>query len=152
VALGGGLEPYAYEEADAAPVATTLRVPAGAVAAEPVAGALVGDGTLPPAAGGGALAKEMIRVNHYGVDATAGAAQSRLGALGAEPAKKGLTVDPEGGTAGGGVRLAVGAEKPVPSVNSRQILNSLSMDGLPEFFCPLFTELNRGIFRQISTV
>ncbi|RPE44924.1 aspartate aminotransferase-like enzyme [Streptomyces sp. Ag109_O5-1] len=96
VALGGGLEPYVYEEADAAPVATTLRVPSGVVASELVAGALAGDGTLPLAAGGGALAKEMIRVNHYGVDATADVVQSSLAALGAELAKKGLTVDLEG--------------------------------------------------------
>ncbi|KUL25621.1 pyridoxal-phosphate-dependent aminotransferase family protein, partial [Streptomyces regalis] len=37
VALGGGLEPYVYEAGEAAPVATTLRVPAGVVASEVVA-------------------------------------------------------------------------------------------------------------------
>ena len=41
------------------------------------------DPALPLAAGGGALAKEMIRVNHYGADATAGAVQACLAALGA---------------------------------------------------------------------
>ncbi|MFJ8153345.1 pyridoxal-phosphate-dependent aminotransferase family protein [Streptomyces sp. NPDC094468] len=96
VALGGGLEPYVYEEADAAPVATTLRVPSGVVASELVAGALAGDGTLPLAAGGGALAAEMIRVNHYGVDATVGAVQASLAALGAGLAERGRTVDLEG--------------------------------------------------------
>ncbi|MER5515068.1 MULTISPECIES: aminotransferase class V-fold PLP-dependent enzyme [unclassified Streptomyces] len=96
VALGGGLEPYVYEESDAAPVATTLRVPPGVVASELVAEALAGDGTLPLAAGGGALAAEMIRVNHYGVDATVGAVRSSLAALGAGLAKQGRTVDLEG--------------------------------------------------------
>ncbi|MFD3587177.1 pyridoxal-phosphate-dependent aminotransferase family protein [Streptomyces sp. NPDC058683] len=95
VALGGGLEPYVYEESDAAPVATTLRVPSGVVASELVAEALAGDGTLPLAAGGGALAAEMIRVNHYGVDAAVGAVRSSLAALGAGLAKQGRTVDPE---------------------------------------------------------
>ncbi|MFG2952857.1 pyridoxal-phosphate-dependent aminotransferase family protein [Streptomyces sp. NPDC048291] len=93
VALGGGLEPYVYAESDAAPVATTLRVPAGVVASELVAEALADDGALPLAAGGGALAGEMIRVNHYGLDATAGAVGSSLAALGAGLAKRGLPVD-----------------------------------------------------------
>ncbi|SEF12156.1 alanine--glyoxylate aminotransferase family protein [Streptomyces sp. Ag109_O5-10] len=96
VALGGGLEPYVYAESDAAPVATTLRVPPGVVASELVAEALAGDGTLPLAAGGGALAGEMIRVNHYGVDATAGTVRSSLAAIGAGLAERGLAVDPEG--------------------------------------------------------
>ncbi|MEU6258239.1 aminotransferase class V-fold PLP-dependent enzyme [Streptomyces sp. NPDC047043] len=96
VALGGGLEPYVYEASEAAPVATTLRAPAGVVASELVARALESDPTLPLAAGGGALAKEMIRVNHYGVDATAAVVQGCLAALGAALAEKGLTVDPEG--------------------------------------------------------
>ncbi|MEW1779369.1 aminotransferase class V-fold PLP-dependent enzyme [Streptomyces sp. NPDC086777] len=96
VALGGGLEPYVYAESDAAPVATTLRVPPGVVASELVAEALAGDGALPLAAGGGALAGEMIRVNHYGVDATVGAVRSSLAAIGAGLARRGLAVDPEG--------------------------------------------------------
>ncbi|MFF4258122.1 pyridoxal-phosphate-dependent aminotransferase family protein [Streptomyces sp. NPDC001663] len=95
VALGGGLEPYVYEASEAAPVATTLRAPAGVVASELVARALESDPSLPLAAGGGALAKEMIRVNHYGVDATAEVVQRCLAALGAALAEKGLTVDLE---------------------------------------------------------
>lgn len=47
VALGGGLEPYVHEEKHAAPVATTLRVPAGVVASEVVARALAADPALP---------------------------------------------------------------------------------------------------------
>ncbi|MEV6837493.1 aminotransferase class V-fold PLP-dependent enzyme [Streptomyces sp. NPDC051133] len=95
VALGGGLEPYVYEERDAAPVATTLRVPSGAVASELVARALASDPALPLAAGGGALAKEMIRVNHYGADAAPGAVRGSLAALGAALGEQGLTVDLE---------------------------------------------------------
>ncbi|GAB1334915.1 alanine--glyoxylate aminotransferase family protein [Streptomyces sp. E-15] len=93
VALGGGLEPYVYEERDAAPVATTLRVPSGVVASELVARALESDPALPLAAGGGALAKEMIRVNHYGADATPGAVRGSLAALGAALAEAGADVD-----------------------------------------------------------
>lgn len=95
VALGGGLEPYVHEARDAAPVATTLRTPSGVEASEIVARALASDPALPLAAGGGALAKEMIRVNHYGKDATAGAVRGSLAALGAALAEKGLTVDVE---------------------------------------------------------
>ncbi|MFI6618853.1 pyridoxal-phosphate-dependent aminotransferase family protein [Streptomyces sp. NPDC050528] len=96
IALGGGLEPYVHDAAEAAPVATTLRTPSGVVASELVARALASDPTLPLAAGGGALAKEMIRVNHYGVDATVGAVQSSLAALGAALAEQGVSVDLEG--------------------------------------------------------
>jgi aspartate aminotransferase-like enzyme len=96
VALGGGLEPYVHEERDAAPVATTLRVPSGVVASEVVARALATDPALPLAAGGGALAKEMIRVNHYGPDATVDAVRASLAALGAALAGLGLGVDPDG--------------------------------------------------------
>ncbi|MFJ3901778.1 pyridoxal-phosphate-dependent aminotransferase family protein [Streptomyces sp. NPDC090025] len=96
LALGGGLEPYVHEARDAAPVATTLRSPAGVDAAGLVAKALAADPSLPLIAGGGALAKEMIRVNHYGVDATPGAVQSSLAALGAALAETGRTVDLEG--------------------------------------------------------
>ncbi|MGW2032531.1 MULTISPECIES: pyridoxal-phosphate-dependent aminotransferase family protein [Streptomyces] len=94
VALGGGLEPYVYEERDAAPVATTLRVPSGVVASDLVARALAADPALPLAAGGGALAREMIRVNHYGPDATPGAVHGSLAALGAALAEQGVPVDP----------------------------------------------------------
>ncbi|WP_409475001.1 pyridoxal-phosphate-dependent aminotransferase family protein [Streptomyces sp. HC307] len=93
LALGGGLEPYVYEAAEAAPVATTLRSPSGVVASELVARALESDPALPLAAGGGALAKEMIRVNHYGSDATPGAVRASLAALGAALSEKGPTVD-----------------------------------------------------------
>ena len=96
VALGGGLEPYVHQAREAAPVATTLRTPAGVVASELVARALAADPALPLAAGGGALAKEMIRVNHYGPDATVEVVQGCLAALGAALAEKGLTVDLEG--------------------------------------------------------
>ncbi|MFE1340960.1 pyridoxal-phosphate-dependent aminotransferase family protein [Streptomyces sp. NPDC058733] len=92
-ALGGSLEPYVYEAAEAAPVATTLRAPSGVDAAELVARALASDPALPLAAGGGALAKEMIRVNHYGADATPGAVRGSLTALGAALTEKGLTTD-----------------------------------------------------------
>ncbi|MEU2064474.1 aminotransferase class V-fold PLP-dependent enzyme [Streptomyces sp. NPDC013455] len=96
VALGGGLEPYVYAERDAAPVATTLRVPSGVVASELVARALESDPALPLAAGGGALAREMIRVNHYGPDATRDAVANSLAALGAALAERGAPVDPAG--------------------------------------------------------
>ena len=94
-ALGAGLEPYVHRAGEAAPVATTLRTPAGIAASELVARALESDPALPLAAGGGALAAEMIRVNHYGPGATVGAVQASLAALGAALAAKGLPVDLE---------------------------------------------------------
>ncbi|MFJ4695635.1 pyridoxal-phosphate-dependent aminotransferase family protein [Streptomyces sp. NPDC088766] len=93
LALGGGLEPYVHEAREAAPVATTLRAPSGVVASELVTRALAGDPAVPLAAGGGALAKEMVRVNHYGADATPGAVRGSLTALGAALAERGLDVD-----------------------------------------------------------
>ncbi|MEU7643767.1 pyridoxal-phosphate-dependent aminotransferase family protein [Streptomyces huasconensis] len=95
LALGGGLEPYVYEARDAAPVATTLRAPSGTDASELVAKALAADPVLPLVAGGGTLAKEMIRVNHYGPDATRGVVHACLAALGAAMGEAGLTVDLE---------------------------------------------------------
>ncbi|WP_280887814.1 aminotransferase class V-fold PLP-dependent enzyme [Streptomyces sp. LBL] len=95
-ALGGGLEPYVYEDREAAPVATTLRAPSGVPASELVVRALESDPAAPLAAGGGALAKEMIRVNHYGVDATQGAVRASLATLGGALASAGLRVDVEG--------------------------------------------------------
>ncbi|MGA4848091.1 pyridoxal-phosphate-dependent aminotransferase family protein [Streptomyces sp. G5(2025)] len=95
LALGGGLEPYVYEAQDAAPVATTLRAPSGTDASELVAKALAADPVLPLVAGGGALAKEMIRINHYGPDATRGVVHACLAALGAAMGEAGLTVDLE---------------------------------------------------------
>lgn len=94
VALGAGLEPYVHEERHAAPVATTLRAPSAAAASDLVARALAADPGLPLAAGGGALAKEMIRVNHYGPDATGDAVHRALDALGAALAELGLPADP----------------------------------------------------------
>ncbi|MGW0582752.1 pyridoxal-phosphate-dependent aminotransferase family protein [Streptomyces sp. NPDC002920] len=93
VALGGGLEPYVHDATEAAPVATTLRTPPGVAASELVTRALAIDPALPLAAGGGALAKEMIRVNHYGTDATRGAVGAALTALGVALREKGLEVD-----------------------------------------------------------
>ncbi|MEU0146894.1 aminotransferase class V-fold PLP-dependent enzyme [Streptomyces sp. NPDC006288] len=93
-ALGGGLEPYVHDARDAAPVATTLRVPAGVDAAAVVARALAADPSLPLIAGGGALSKEMIRVNHYGGDATREAVLSSLAALGTALADAGRETDP----------------------------------------------------------
>ncbi|MFV0136734.1 pyridoxal-phosphate-dependent aminotransferase family protein [Streptomyces sp. HMX87] len=95
LALGGGLEPYVHDAREAAPVATTLRAPAGIDASELVARALASDPALPLAAGGGALAKEMIRVNHYGPDAALGTVHGCLAALGAALTEKGLPADAE---------------------------------------------------------
>ncbi|MEU6005564.1 aminotransferase class V-fold PLP-dependent enzyme [Streptomyces sp. NPDC047453] len=92
-ALGGGLEPYVHEASEAAPVATTLRAPSGIDASELVARALAAGPTLPLAAGGGPLAKEMIRVNHYGTDATRDVVEAALTALGAALTGLGTTVD-----------------------------------------------------------
>ncbi|MFF4247024.1 pyridoxal-phosphate-dependent aminotransferase family protein [Streptomyces sp. NPDC001822] len=92
-ALGGGLEPYVHEARDAAPVATTLRAPAGVDASALVARALAADPSVPLIAGGGALAKEMIRVNHYGAEATRDAVVSSLAALGAALADAGRETD-----------------------------------------------------------
>ncbi|WP_406841194.1 pyridoxal-phosphate-dependent aminotransferase family protein [Streptomyces sp. AHU1] len=96
VALGGGLAPFVEAASDAAPVATTLRVPEGADASAVVAKALAVDPALPLAAGGGALAQSMIRVNHYGPDATRDAVHACLAGLGAALAGSGFPVDPEG--------------------------------------------------------
>ncbi|MET8949264.1 pyridoxal-phosphate-dependent aminotransferase family protein [Streptomyces sp. NPDC004393] len=93
LALGGGLEPFVHQDAEAAPVATTLRTPSGVVASELVAAALRAEPALPLAAGGGALAKEMIRVNHYGADATPEVVRASLAALGAALRESGAAVD-----------------------------------------------------------
>ncbi|MDX3135109.1 aminotransferase class V-fold PLP-dependent enzyme [Streptomyces europaeiscabiei] len=96
LALEACLEPYVHEAADAAPVATTLRAPAGVDASELVAKALASDPALPLAAGGGALASEMVRVNHYGPDATPGVVHAGLAGLGAALTGFGRAVDLEG--------------------------------------------------------
>lgn len=95
VALGAGLEPYVREASEAAPVATTLRAPAGVDAAELVARALAADPSAPLAAGGGALAREMVRVNHYGPAATPEAVRACLDALGTALAGLGRPADPQ---------------------------------------------------------
>ncbi|NUP21426.1 MAG: alanine--glyoxylate aminotransferase family protein [Streptomyces sp.] len=95
-ALGGGLEPYVYEAREAAPVATTLRTPPGVDASSVVAKALSAAPALPLAAGGGALAGEMIRVNHYGPDARRDLVESCLAALGTALSEFGVTVDVAG--------------------------------------------------------
>ncbi|MFF8782469.1 pyridoxal-phosphate-dependent aminotransferase family protein [Streptomyces sp. NPDC015140] len=92
----GGLEPYVYEATEAAPVATTLRTPSDVDASALVARALAADPALPLAAGGGALAGEMVRVNHYGPDATLMAVQGCLTALGAALTEAGRKADAEG--------------------------------------------------------
>ncbi|MFE3604739.1 pyridoxal-phosphate-dependent aminotransferase family protein [Streptomyces goshikiensis] len=82
-AVALGLSAYVPLEAEAAPVATTLRVAGGVDAAEVVAKALSADPAAPLAAGGGALAAEMIRVNHYGPAAALDSVRSSLTALAA---------------------------------------------------------------------
>ncbi|SDK86686.1 pyridoxal-phosphate-dependent aminotransferase family protein [Streptomyces indicus] len=82
-AAAAGLAPYVHDARDAAPVATTLRTPDGVDASAVVAAALAADPALPVAAGGGALAHEMIRVNHYGPDARVEVVERCLAALGA---------------------------------------------------------------------
>ncbi|MBQ0830320.1 pyridoxal-phosphate-dependent aminotransferase family protein [Streptomyces tagetis] len=98
LALGGGLEPWVRDAREAAPVATTLRAPAGTDASALVARALAADPALPLAAGGGALAGEMIRVNHYGPHAGRASVAACLAALGAALADEGLAADPEAAT------------------------------------------------------
>ncbi|WP_431042887.1 pyridoxal-phosphate-dependent aminotransferase family protein [Streptomyces sp. P1-3] len=73
------LRPYVTEARAAAPVATTLRVPDALDAHDLVASASTD--FLPLVAGGGALAKEMIRVNHYGPDASLETVVRTLSAL-----------------------------------------------------------------------
>ncbi|WP_058045347.1 pyridoxal-phosphate-dependent aminotransferase family protein [Streptomyces roseifaciens] len=81
-ALGGGLSPYVVRDEDAAPVATTLRAPGGKDARDVVAAALAADASVPVQAAAGPLAKEMIRVNHYGLDADREVVLASLSALG----------------------------------------------------------------------
>lgn len=82
LALGGGLEPFVREAREAAPVATTLRTPPGVDASHLVARALAARPSSPIVAGGGALASQMIRINHYGRDAAADVVAGCLVALG----------------------------------------------------------------------
>ncbi|MFF7726238.1 pyridoxal-phosphate-dependent aminotransferase family protein [Streptomyces sp. NPDC008001] len=78
----GGLSPYVVRDEDAAPVATTLRAPDGKDARDVVAAALAADASVPVQAAAGPLAKEMIRVNHYGLDADREVVLASLVALG----------------------------------------------------------------------
>ncbi|MGW2422407.1 pyridoxal-phosphate-dependent aminotransferase family protein [Streptomyces sp. NPDC001709] len=93
VALGGGLEPFVHVDAEAAPVATTLRTPPGVDASAVVAKALSEAPGLPLAAGGGPLAGEMIRVNHYGPHARQNLVESCLTALGSALTEFGVPVN-----------------------------------------------------------
>ncbi|MFF3857640.1 pyridoxal-phosphate-dependent aminotransferase family protein [Streptomyces sp. NPDC002209] len=77
-AVALGLAPYVGRASQAAPVATTLRVPDASLV---VAKALAADPAAPLAAGGGALAREMVRVNHYGRDASLQTVLTSLTAL-----------------------------------------------------------------------
>ncbi|MGK4580529.1 pyridoxal-phosphate-dependent aminotransferase family protein [Kitasatospora sp. HPMI-4] len=76
----GTLTPYVHRDEHAAPVATTLRTPPGLHAAE-LAASL--DAALPVQPGGGPLAAEMLRVNHYGTAATLDTVHFVLAALAA---------------------------------------------------------------------
>ncbi|WP_223734980.1 pyridoxal-phosphate-dependent aminotransferase family protein [Streptomyces purpurogeneiscleroticus] len=78
----GGLSPYVVRDEDAAPAATTLRAPEDVDAREVVAAALAANGGVPLQAAAGALAKEMIRLNHYGRAADRGVVLAALSALG----------------------------------------------------------------------
>ncbi|MCB5181240.1 pyridoxal-phosphate-dependent aminotransferase family protein [Streptomyces antimicrobicus] len=73
-----GVAPYVPVAAQAAPVATTLRVADASVVA---AKALAAEPSAPLAAGGGALAASMLRVNHYGPAASLPMVHTALTAL-----------------------------------------------------------------------
>ncbi|GAA2708785.1 MULTISPECIES: aminotransferase class V-fold PLP-dependent enzyme [Streptomyces] len=83
VRLLGALAPYVVRDEDAAPAATTLRAPQDRDARDVVAAALAADASVPLQAAGGALATEMIRVNHYGLDADREVVLATLEALAA---------------------------------------------------------------------
>lgn len=61
-----GLAPYVVRDQDAAPAATTLRTGEGVDAREVVAAALRADPQVPLQGAAGALAEDVLRVNHYG--------------------------------------------------------------------------------------
>ncbi|WP_329490061.1 aminotransferase class V-fold PLP-dependent enzyme [Kitasatospora sp. NBC_01246] len=77
----GTVAPFVPDDAHAAPVATTLRTPAGLSAAGLAADLLRLDPTLPVQPGGGALADSMLRVNHYGPAASLATVRAFLTAL-----------------------------------------------------------------------
>ncbi|MFH8981413.1 pyridoxal-phosphate-dependent aminotransferase family protein [Streptomyces varsoviensis] len=99
----GTLTPYVTRDGDAAPVATTLRAPGGMDARELVAAAQAADANVPVQAAAGDLAKEMIRVNHYGraadrsvVLASLAALAEGLRALGAEASEAAAAAEAAG--------------------------------------------------------
>ncbi|GAA0445925.1 pyridoxal-phosphate-dependent aminotransferase family protein [Streptomyces stramineus] len=102
----GALTPYVTRDGDAAPVATTLRAPAGVDAREVVAAALSADPAVPVQAAAGSLAKEMIRVNHYGLAADRAVVLASLSALAAGLRAVGAEIADEGE---GAARAAAGA-------------------------------------------
>ncbi|MFG2138763.1 pyridoxal-phosphate-dependent aminotransferase family protein [Streptomyces sp. NPDC048650] len=89
----GGLVPYVIRDEDAAPAATTLRASSSLDAREVVSAALAADASVPVQAAAGALAKEMIRVNHYGRAADRGVVLASLAALGVGLRALGAKVD-----------------------------------------------------------
>ncbi|GAA0351691.1 pyridoxal-phosphate-dependent aminotransferase family protein [Streptomyces blastmyceticus] len=92
----GALSPYVTRDEDAAPAATTLRAPDGVDAREIVAAALAADPAVPVQAAAGTLAKEMIRVNHYGLAADRAVVLASLSALAA--GLRALDITAGGGT------------------------------------------------------
>lgn len=98
----GGLLPYVLRDEDAAPVATTLRAPEGTDAREIVNGALAADGSVPLQAAAGTLAKEMVRVNHYGRAAERAVVLASVAALAQGLRALGMNVDADAGVAGAG--------------------------------------------------
>jgi aspartate aminotransferase-like enzyme len=82
-ALNLGLTPYVTDARDAAPVATTVRTPPGIHAGRLAAAALSADPAVPLAAGGGALATDLLRVDHYGPAADPAVVDRTLAALSA---------------------------------------------------------------------
>ncbi|UJB42973.1 pyridoxal-phosphate-dependent aminotransferase family protein [Streptomyces sp. A1-5] len=93
VAVLGGPVPYVIRDEHAAPAATTLRAPAGVDAREVVAAAVAADGAVPVQAAAGALAAEMIRVNHYGQAADRAVVLASLAALATGLRALGVEVD-----------------------------------------------------------
>ncbi|WP_051966206.1 pyridoxal-phosphate-dependent aminotransferase family protein [Kitasatospora mediocidica] len=99
----GTLTPYVRRAEDAAPVATTLRTPSGLDAAALVADVLRADPGVPVQSAGGALAREVLRVNHYGSAASPGTVRRTLDALAAALRERGLPADPAAALAAAGL-------------------------------------------------
>ncbi|MEV0370233.1 aminotransferase class V-fold PLP-dependent enzyme [Streptomyces sp. NPDC050636] len=100
-ALGGPV-PYVIRDEDAAPAATTVRAPVDLDAREVVSAALAADGSVPLQAAAGALAKEMIRVNHYGRAADRAVVLASLAALAAGLRALGADVEEDAATGAAG--------------------------------------------------